>query len=137
MSAPYSQSPSGSCEVSQPPWMMSANVCVRVVEIEVQADGRSRRHDAIAIEPDELPLRKELEVLPIVRGLEPLLVGERRKHHALQRLELLGMLGLCRRDDQTVRQLTSIGSHDLFPRGQSISAMRSPARIAPSTSTAA
>ena len=84
MSAPYSQSPSGSCEVSQPPWMMSANVCVRCVEVEVQADGGGRRHHAIAVEPDELALWKQLEVLPVVRRLEALLVGERREHHALQ-----------------------------------------------------
>jgi hypothetical protein len=82
---------------------------VRLLEVEVQPDGRSRRHDPLVVEADELPLGKQLQVLAVVGRLEPLVVGQRRENHPLQFLELLGVVGACRGHDQAVRQDTVVG----------------------------
>ena len=62
-----------------------------VLEVEAQADRRGRADDAVAVEHYELAVGEQLDVLAIVRGLEPLRVGERRETDALQFFELLGM----------------------------------------------
>jgi len=66
---------------------------VDVMEIKFQTERGGRAHDRVAIERDELSVGKQLDVFPIVRRLEPLRVGERRKADPLQLLELLRMLG--------------------------------------------
>ena len=62
-----------------------------MIEVEVQPDRRGRRDDALAVESDELPFRKELDVLAIVTRLEALLVGQRREDDRLQVFELVGV----------------------------------------------
>ena len=93
MSAPYSQSAVRLVR-GQPAALDDVGErVVQVREVEVHADRRGCGHHAIAIEPDELSLGKQLQVLQVVRRLEALLVGERREHHALQRVQLRGVSG--------------------------------------------
>ena len=73
--------------------MISRERVVDVVEVEVHPDRGRGAHDAVAVERHELTLVEELEVLAIVRRLEALGVVERGEAHALECLELLGVLG--------------------------------------------
>ena len=77
---------------------------VDVVEVEMQPERRGRADHRLTVERDELSAGKQLDVSAIVRRLEPLRVVERRKAGLLQRLELMGVLGLRLHDDETVRE---------------------------------
>ena len=59
-----------------------------MVEIEMQTQRRRRTGHAVAVERDELTIREQLEVLAVVRRLEPFVGIERRETDALELFEL-------------------------------------------------
>ena len=63
-----------------------------MIEVEREPNRGRCGHHAIAIEHDQLSLGEQLEMPAVVTSLEALLIGQRRKHHALQGLEGGGML---------------------------------------------
>ena len=73
-------------------------------EVEVEANRRCHADNAIAVEHDELALRKQLDVAAVVRSLELLIGCERREHDALQLLELLCVLGTGTPHDEPVTE---------------------------------
>ena len=75
-----------------------------VLEVEVEADGGRGADNAFAVDDDELPVLEQLHMAAIVRRLEPLHVGERRKANALQLLERFGVLDARLHDDEAVRE---------------------------------
>ncbi len=81
---------------------MSANVCVDVFEIEMQAERRRGANHAIAVEHDELAVGEQFEMLTVVRRLEAFGVSQRRETNLLQRFELLCVLRSRVQDGQTV-----------------------------------
>ena len=77
--------------------------------------------DALVVKADELPFRKQFDVLQIVRSLEALFVGQRGKHHALERFHRGRVSGSRRRDRQAIRKDAVIGyCSDTPPRPVSV-----------------
>jgi hypothetical protein len=62
--------------------------------IEVIADGGGHAHDLVAVRDHELSLRKNADVVEVMRCPEKGIFCEGREHHFLQRLQLGGMHGL-------------------------------------------
>ena len=75
-----------------------------VLEVEVEADGGRGADNAIAVDDDELPVLEELDMMSIVRRLEPFGIVESRKASALQLLELFGVLDPGLHDEKAVRE---------------------------------
>ena len=104
-----------------------------VLEVERQADRRGRADDPVAVERHELAVGEELDVPPVVSGLEPLVVGEGRKADSLQLFELLGVFRPRVHHHETAVE-AAVVPHTGGPAA-TISRARGSVRRPPSTST--
>ena len=59
---------------------------VGVIFIEMVADGGRHAHDLVAVRDDELPLRKNADVVEVMRRPEKHVLIQSREHHFLQGL---------------------------------------------------